>query len=49
MGDHVKVEATPKQIETSQDGWSSFVDISKWAIIVTCIVVALLGIVFIDW
>ena len=49
MGEHTRVEASYKQIETAQAGWSSFVVFSKWTIIITCVVVALLGIVFIDW
>jgi len=49
MADHIKVEATKKQVEAANKLWSSFVVGGKWAIIATCVVVALLGIVFIDW
>jgi len=49
MADHVKVEATKKQVETANGLWAGFVVAGKWATIVTCLVVALLGVVFIDW
>ncbi len=49
MADHVKVEATKKQVETAQAGWVAFTKGGKWGVILTCLLMALLGIVFIDW
>lgn len=49
MADHVKVDPSKKQIETAQTGWAAFTKAGTWSIIITCVVMALLGIVFIDW
>ncbi len=49
MGQAHKVEVTSTQIERAENMWHSFVKAGKFAVIATCIIVALLGLVFIDW
>lgn len=49
MADHVKVEATPKQIEEAEKIWDGFMKGGTWAVVLSCIALILLGIVFIDW
>jgi len=49
MASHTPVEADPKEIQRAADMWAGFIKISKYTIIVSIIVLAALGVVFVDW
>ncbi len=49
MAQHTPTPADPKEIQRAQDMWASFTRVGKWAIIVTVVVMAALGAIFIDW
>lgn len=43
------VKPDPKEIKRAEEYWDKFVAYSKWGIYATCGLVALLGLIFIDW
>jgi len=49
MANHESVEVTPKQIERAETTWHQFAVAGKWATIGTCVIMVILGLVFIDW
>lgn len=49
MATQKTVKADAKELKRSQEMWENFTEISKWSIIATVVILALLGIVFIDW
>lgn len=49
MGAHEPVKADPKEIKRAEETWAAFTNLTKWSIIVTLAILAVLALVFIDW
>lgn len=49
MAAHKPVELTNKQIEGAETIWVGFTKLMKFSIIACIIVLAVLGLIFIDW
>lgn len=49
MATNQPVEAGPKEVKNAQDMWNRFTNLTKWSIIITVVVLALLGLIFINW
>ncbi|MBK6896794.1 MAG: aa3-type cytochrome c oxidase subunit IV [Alphaproteobacteria bacterium] len=50
MGEHSQaVDVDPQELKKAQEMWHSFACVSKTVVVVTCVVLILLALVFIDF
>lgn len=49
MAKQAPVKVDPKELERSQDMWENFTKLMQWSVIATVVILALLGVFFIDW
>ncbi len=49
MAHHTPVQADPAEIRRAQDTWDCAVCLGKWSALGVVAVLAVLGIIFIDW